>query len=49
MKMFTCGPVQMFPSTMIIRNKGYIYFRTQEFGDMVKKGHHVMYMMDILK
>lgn len=36
MKLFTCGPVQMYPSTAIIRSKGYIHFRTKEYGDMVK-------------
>lgn len=35
-KLFTCGPVQMYPSTADIRNKGFIYFRTPEYGDMVK-------------
>ena len=36
MKLFTCGPVQMYPSTTIIRSKGFIHFRTKEYGDMVK-------------
>ena len=36
MKLFTCGPVQMFESTASIRNKGFIYFRTPEYGEMVK-------------
>lgn len=35
-KLFTCGPVQMYPSTMDIRNKGFIHFRTNEYGSMVK-------------
>ena len=35
MKLFTCGPVQMYPSTAIIRSKGFTYFRTKEYGDMV--------------
>lgn len=37
MKMFICGPVKMYPSTLSIVSKGYVYFRTKEFGDMVKK------------
>lgn len=37
MKLFTCGPVQMYPSTTTIRNKGFIHFRTTQYGDMVKE------------
>lgn len=40
MTLFTCGPVQMYPSTTTIRNKGFIHFRTKEYGDMVKKTLH---------
>lgn len=36
MKLFTCGPVQMYPSTANIRNLGFIHFRTKEYGEMVK-------------
>lgn len=36
MKLFTCGPVQMYPSTATIRDKGFIHFRTKEYGEMVK-------------
>lgn len=36
-KLFTCGPVQMYPSTATIRKNGFIHFRTTEYGDMVKK------------
>lgn len=35
MKMFTIGPVQMYPSTATVRAKGFPYFRTAEFGDLV--------------
>lgn len=35
MTLFTCGPVQMYPSTTVIRNKGFIHFRTKEYGEMV--------------
>ena len=37
MKLFTCGPVQMYPSTTTIRSKGFIHFRTNEYGELVKK------------
>ena len=37
MKLFTCGPVQMYPSTTVIRSKGFIHFRTKEYGEMVKQ------------
>ena len=36
MTLFTCGPVQMYPSTATIRDKGFIHFRTKEYGEMVK-------------
>lgn len=36
MTFFTVGPVEMYPSTKNILEKGYTYFRTNEFGDMVK-------------
>lgn len=36
MKIFTVGPVEMYPSTKTILEKGYTYFRTDEFGNMVK-------------
>ena len=36
MTLFTCGPVQMYPSTTIVRSKGFIHFRTTQYGDMVK-------------
>lgn len=36
MTMFTCGPVQMYPHTLNIRNKGFTYFRTKEYGNVVK-------------
>lgn len=36
MTLFTCGPVQMYPSTANIRSKAYIHFRTKEYGEMVK-------------
>ena len=37
MKQFIVGPVEMYPSTKRILEKGYTYFRTQEYGDMVKE------------
>ncbi len=37
MKLFTCGPVQMYPSTTIVRSKGFIHFRTKEYGNLVNK------------
>lgn len=36
MTLFTCGPVQMYSRTATIRDKGYIHFRTKEYGEMVK-------------
>ena len=36
MTLFTCGPVQMYHSTATIRDKGFIHFRTTQYGDMVK-------------
>lgn len=33
--LFTCGPVQMYQSTALIRSKGFTYFRTTEYGEMV--------------
>ena len=36
MKMFTIGPVEFYPSTKKIRENGFIYFRTNEFGEIVK-------------
>ena len=36
MKMFTIGPVEMYPSTATVRTKGFPHFRTTEFGDLVK-------------
>lgn len=36
MKLFTCGPVQMYPSTANIRTKGFIHFRSVQYGEIVK-------------
>ena len=36
MKLFTVGPVQMYPKVADVRNQGIPYFRTQEYGDLVK-------------
>ena len=36
MKQFIVGPVEMYPSTKRVLEKGYTYFRTQEYGDMAK-------------
>ena len=37
MKQFIVGPVEMFPSTKNVLEKGYTYFRTDEYGNMVKR------------
>ena len=37
MKQFIVGPVEMYPSTKNVLERGYTYFRTQEYGDMVKE------------
>ena len=36
MKLFTIGPVEMYPSTRIVREKGYVHFRTNEYSEIVK-------------
>lgn len=36
MKHFIVGPVELFDSTKIVLKNGYKYFRTDEFGSMVK-------------
>lgn len=36
MKLFTIGPVEMYPSTRIIRDKGFVHFRTNEYSEIVK-------------
>ncbi|MBO5948526.1 alanine--glyoxylate aminotransferase family protein [bacterium] len=35
-RLFTIGPVEMYPSTKTIRNNGIIHFRTKEYGNIVK-------------
>lgn len=37
MKQFIVGPVEMFPSTKNVLERGYTYFRTDEYGNMVKR------------
>ena len=37
MKLFTIGPVEMYPSTQIVRAKGFPHFRTDEYSNVVKK------------
>ncbi len=37
MKLFTIGPVEMYPSTRVIRDKGFPHFRTDEYSDVVNK------------
>ncbi len=37
MKLFTIGPVEMYPSTKIIRDNGFVHFRTDEFSNLVKR------------
>ena len=36
MKLFTIGPVEMYPSTRTIRDKGFVHFRTNEYSEIVK-------------
>lgn len=36
MKHFIVGPVELYPFTKEIYKKDYLYFRTQEFGKMIK-------------
>ena len=36
MKLFTIGPVEMYPSTRVVRDKGFVHFRTNEFSEIVK-------------
>lgn len=37
MKLFTIGPVEMYPSTQIVRAKGFPHFRTDEYSEVVNK------------
>lgn len=37
MKHFIVGPVEMYENTKNILKNGYVYFRTDEYGNMVKK------------
>lgn len=37
MKLFTIGPVEMYPSTRVIRDKGFPHFRTDEYSDVVNR------------
>lgn len=37
MKHFIVGPVEMYPSTKNVLEKGYTYFRTEEYGSLTKK------------
>ena len=37
MKQFIVGPVEMYPSTKKVLEKGYTYFRTETYGNMVKE------------
>lgn len=37
MKQFIVGPVEMYPSTKNVLERGYTYFRTDDYGNMVKK------------
>lgn len=36
MKLFTIGPVEMYPSTKAVRQNPFVYFRTNEFSALVK-------------
>ncbi len=35
MKLFTCGPVNLFPSVERVREKNILYFRSHEYGSFV--------------
>ena len=35
-KLFTIGPVEMYPSTRVVRDKGFVHFRTNEYSEIVK-------------
>lgn len=35
-KLFTIGPVEMYPSTKVIRDSGFVHFRTDEYSLLVK-------------
>lgn len=37
MKIFTCGPVAMYPGVASVRSKGITYFRTPEYALLVKR------------
>ena len=37
MKLFTVGPVEMYPETLKIEGTQLPYFRTAEFGNMMKE------------
>lgn len=37
MKLFTCGPVALYPQVQNVRRKEIMYFRTTEYGAMVKQ------------
>lgn len=36
MKLFTVGPVEAYPETMSVYQSGFPYFRTEEYGNLVK-------------
>ena len=36
MKLFTIGPVEMYPSTKNVLNNGFVHFRTNEYSEIVK-------------
>ena len=37
MKLFTCGPVEMYENTLEISSKQIPYFRTQDFSNIMLK------------
>ena len=43
MKLFTVGPVEMFPETLNIAGKQLPYFRTQDFSDMMLEADSLLH------
>lgn len=42
MKLFTVGPVEMYPNTLQIRSQGIPYFRTSEFSDIMLENQDLL-------
>ncbi|MGI6050601.1 MAG: pyridoxal-phosphate-dependent aminotransferase family protein [Acetivibrionales bacterium] len=45
MKLFTVGPVEMFPETLNIAGKQLPYFRTQDFSDMMLEADSLLHRL----